>query len=826
MDEQFQQRVAIKLLRSTRAASDLRRRFLAERQILASLHHANIARLLDGGVASGQPYYVMEYIEGRPIDQYCDEEQLAIPDRLTLFMTVARAVQAAHRNLIVHRDLKPANILVCADGQVKLLDFGIAKLLDVDPSGALQTRTGQYLLTPEYASPEQVRGEPVTTATDVYMLGMVLYELLSGQRPYEVNKARPAEVERTVCEQVPPRPSTVVARTKDAVPVAQRRAVRPERLARALRGDLDTIVLKALRKEPGRRYPSVEAFVEDIRRHLAGLPVTARRDAVGYRAAKFVQRHRVGVLAAAVVLFSLVGGLGAALWQAHEKAREAQKAEQAVTFLTDLIGAFHPNAAPGGALKVEEVLEQGAARIYRELGGQPELKARLLALVGTLYDRHGHYAQAKPLLEEALAVQRARLGERAPDVANNTYNLAWLRQKMGDYEEAERLMRQALALQEALYGRPDERVATCLNDLGSIRLEQGDAQEAEQFYREALAMRRTLFGDEHLDVARSLRNLGYLQQRLRRYEEAEPNYREALRIMQRTLSEEHTEVAQTMNDLGGLLAQQGRHDEAERLYRNALHVRRQVLGSAHPQVAQSLSHLALLLQKRKQYVAAEGYLREALAMRRKLFGERHLAVANSLNQLGQLYYHQRSYARGDSLVDQALAVYRAQFGLDNTHAASTLYRAGKLQAQYGVHDGGVAAFREALRIWEKVLGRSAPHALDAMLHLGRALVRAGRPGEAEPLLREALLYRMGQFDAGHLQVAEVRQALGLCLAAQQQYPEAERLLLASLETFRRAAKQAESQDEAQRAHLAHQALADLYAAWGKPDQAAHHLAAR
>ena len=469
-DGQFEQLVALKLVRSGQYGSEILGRFLRERQILARLQHPNIARLLDGGVtADGRPYFAMEYVEGEPITAYCDGRGLDVSERLALFALVCDAVQYAHQNLVVHRDLKPSNTLVTSEGQVKLLDFGIAKVLHVEHEepgvGPTLTRLGGGPMTPEYAAPEQVRGEAVTTATDVYALGALAYELLTGRGPHQLSSLTAAEVERAVTERDILRPSSAVGRAAprrttgtagagddvadgEIAPetIAQARGTDRHRLRRQLRGDLDTIVMKALQKEPARRYASAGALVEDVRRYQAGLPIAARRDSVGYRTSKFVRRHAIGVTATMLVLLSLIGGLIGMAWQARVASREAAKAREVSRFLSSLFAVADPARANAADVTALDLLNRGATRIETELAGQPEVQGDMLLLVGRIYRELGVYDRAQPLLERALALRLAGEGRNTEAAAEAMAEFARLCQDKGRPEEAERLQRDVLAM--------------------------------------------------------------------------------------------------------------------------------------------------------------------------------------------------------------------------------------------------------------------------------------------------------------------------------------------------------------------------------------------
>ena len=870
-DGQFTQRVAVKLLRHEFSDREAERRFRLERQILARLEHPNIARLLDGGLtAEGQPYFVMEHVIGQPITAYCDRHRLGLEPRLELVRTVCAAVQYAHQNLVVHRDLKPANILVTEDGQVKLLDFGIARVLDVeafDQSMAV-THTGARLMTPDYAAPEQVRGDAITTATDVYGLGMLLYELLTGQRPYSLASRQLQDIERIVCEQVPPRPSAVVVTPGEtAGPADERsgaRSLTPRQLRRRLRGDLDNIVLLALRKEPERRYRSVEQLADDIHRYLTSLPVQARGDTILYQAGKFARRHAVGLAAGAAVTLALIAGMFTTTYQARVASLERDRAERVNRFVEDMLGAANPMQG-GRGVTVADVLQRAVEEADRTLVDRPSIEAGVRTTLGRTYQNLGLYAEAEPQLRRALALQRSLQGEAHPAVAQAMRDLAELLVERGDYAGPDSLYRRALMVQRRRLGPSHAEVATTLDRLGALSHERGDYAAADSFYGHSLGMRRRLLGDAHADVAQSLTNLGLLRydqgnfaaaeslgrsalaldrklygpdhphvafalnnagravQRSGRYREAEQLFEEALALLRRRLGEEHPEVASTLDNLAQLFHELGDYEAAEPLYRQALEMRGRLLGEDHPEVTSSLRNLASLLGDRGDYRGAEPLFREVIAREQRLHRQAHPDAASSLAQLASVL-HQRSktfdwrttasYQEADSLFRTALVLDR-RFR-DDPHPVTAYHLAGwaDLLADTGRPHDVDSLYREALTDLRATVPAGNPGMLMVQLHWGQFLVREGRLTEAEPLLRGALEGFEAQRGRDSERTFESRIWLGRCMATLGHYDEAESLLE---EGYRAAQAYQGARDYT---HLALDALVELYIRWNKPRQAA------
>ncbi|HEX6198867.1 MAG TPA: serine/threonine-protein kinase, partial [Thermoanaerobaculia bacterium] len=683
-DGELHRRVAIKVLPRGMETGESLRRFRQERQILARLDHPNIARLIDAGTTEdGCPYFVMEHVEGEPIDLYCRRLGLPLEARLGLVQTVCAAVHAAHQHLIVHRDLKPGNLLVTGDGVPKLLDFGIAKLLDPAAAGgpSPETRGAWRPMTPEYASPEQIRGEAVTTGSDVYALGVLLYELLTGVHPFRAATSSPHEVVRRVCDTEPERPSTAVLRGggEDGAGRGGPDGAEgsPERLARRLRGDLDTIVLTAMHKDPARRYGSAEQLAQDLERHLAGLPVAARRDTLRYRAGKFVRRHRWGVAAAALFVL-LLAGFGAAMAlqsvrlerERAQAERERERAERVSGFLVELFRISYPSKSKGETITARELLDRGAAQLGAGLEDEPEVLARLLRTVGKVYESLGLYDEAAPLLERSLDQHRRLYGETHPEVATGLSDIAVLATMRGEYERARDFYERAIAMRRELLGEEAPEVAESLNALAVMLHEAGDYERAEEVYGEVMALQRRAHGEESWQVSQVAGNLGWLLHDRGRFDEAEPLYRRALDLNRKLLGEEHRWVAASLNNLGLLHHDRGDLDAAERYYLRAWALDRKLLGDEpHPALAGHLHNQARLWHDRGDLDRAEALYERALAIRRQALPPDHPAIATSLAGVGRLLTDRGEAEAAEPLLRQALEIRRAGLAPANWHIA-------------------------------------------------------------------------------------------------------------------------------------------------------------
>ncbi|MGD8277298.1 MAG: serine/threonine-protein kinase, partial [Gemmatimonadota bacterium] len=768
------------------------RRFRSETRILARLEHPNIARLYDAGVEDGQPYLVMEYVRGERIDRYCDARGLGIAERLELFLRVCEAVQHAHQNLVVHRDLKPSNILVSSDGQVKLLDFGISKLVDDDAAHAAGvTGTGLRAMTVEYSSPEQVRGDPVTTASDVYALGVVFYELLTGRRPYPVGPG-PLDTLRAVLETDAGRPSASTTRS-DATPatagsaepatpadLARARSSTPEQLARRLRGDLDTIVLEALQKEPTRRYPSAQLLLDDIRRHLEGRPVRARPDTAGYRLGKFARRNWVSLTATAAVIVAMLAGLTIAVWQARVASAqrdvaqvEARKANRITDFLIGVFEVADPSVARADTVTAVQILDRGAARIDAELSAEPVVQATMMDVIGRVYASLSLYDRADSLLTEALRRRTALLGPDHPDVAASVFSLARLA-FLRNRPEADSLLGDAVAQLRAALGPDDPRVAEALVQLAFSHIGSADST-AELALDEARRIYAAAPGDHEADLASITYALGYIRHDQGRYPEAESLYRAALAVQRDRLGPNHPNTLTTTSNLGFLLQLLGRFEAADSALQAVLSARRRIFGERHARVATSLLVLAELRYAQGAWQEAERYVRDARAMREELFGPDSPPTLYASFYLARVLQAEGQLDQAESLYRQVLRAAETRGTANSTVARTVNGFAGVLEAR-GDTVGAETFYRRALELYRNSVGETHPFTAIVRGNVAALLIDQGQLDAAEPMLRTSIETLRAAWTDEHETVGVLRLQLGTLLMLRGELPEAEAMM--------------------------------------------------
>jgi len=798
-DGGFRQQVALKLIQERFPGPAAVARFERERQILADARHPDIARLLDGGETDdGRPYLVMELVDGEPIDAWCDRRRLDVRARLRLFLRVARAVEHAHRRLVVHRDIKPSNTLVTGDGDVKLLDFGIAKLVDEaagESPGAL-TATHERLMTPAYASPEQVRGEPVTTATDVYQLGVLLYLLLTGRWPYRETPGSGAAAMMAICRQPATRPSaTATGRSASPSPgrddamspreLAGLRGTTPARLRRELAGDLDLVVLTALRKEPERRYGSVSRLIEDVVAVLEHRPVSARPDSVAYRASRFLRRHAAASLVAGVAILSVSAVAG---WHFAEVARErdrarleAAKATETARFLRGLFEVAGPTRSRGETVTARELLERGAGRVERELAGQPVLQAELLTVIGEVYLDLGLYDEATAALGRAVDIRRREPGEDGLDLAASLHGLGRVAHLTRDAGTGRMALEECLAIRRTAFGEDHPEVARAEDSLGLVLVGEGELDRARELQEHAVAVLERSLGADHPDLGEVLNHLATTVVDQRDHAGAVPLYRRALEIFEARWGGDHPNTARTTVNLAGALRFAGDAEEADRMYRTALDRIEAVYGDDHPNVAVVLNNHANLLKDRGRFEESVRLHRQAMAIWSGSFGPDHAQVGWSLNNLGLVAREMGDHRQAERDFARSVEVIERHFGPDHHELATPLKNLAEERLELGDPAGALELLGRVLAIRERVYGPDHSYLSEVLTETGRSLAALGRPGEAEPALRRAIA--VGRPDPDHRGPEVTRPTLVLAevLVQAGRTEEARALLAGELE---------------------------------------------
>ena len=684
-------RVALKLIKAGMDTREVVARFESERQALALMDHPNIAKVFDAGATpQGRPYFVMEYVTGMPITEYCDKHRMTLRERLELFVHVCEGVQHAHQKAIIHRDLKPTNILVGeVDGKPlpRIIDFGLAKAT-AQPLTAetLFTQAGAIVGTLGYMSPEQAdsTGVDVDTRTDVYSLGVVLYELLVGALPLEFHKLAFDQILRRLREEEAPRPSTKLRTLGERSGTAsQNRGSDPPALTRQLRGDLDAIALKALEKERSRRYATPSELAADIGRYLCHEPVWAHPPSAGYRAGKYMRRHWVGVAVAGGLLVVLIAfGVAQTLQlrrttrERDRATRERDRADRIATFMTGMFKVSDPSAARGNSITAREILDKASKEIDTGLSKDPELQAQMMQTMGDVYRSLGLYPQAQSLLTRAVDIRRRVLGPQHPDTLTSMYSLGGNLEVQGRYAEAEKLDRETLDTQRRALGLEHPDTLRSMDRLADVLDEEGRDAEAEKLERETLDIRRRVLGPEHPDTLNSMNCLATALDDEGRYAEAEKLYRETLDIQRRVLGTEHPDTLRSMNNLAIVLNHQRRFTEAEKLHRETLDIQRRILGPEHPDTLMSMNNVADVLDHEGRYAEAEKLFRETLDIQLRVLGTEHpdtaISAYNLACMLGRKGNRDEAFSLLREAVDHGLPP-NADLGIEKDPDLKSLY---------------------------------------------------------------------------------------------------------------------------------------------------------
>ena len=752
-DQQFDQQVAIKLGRHRLVDPQTELRLRNERQILADLDHQNIAKLFDGGTTNeGVPYLVMEYIDGVRIDAYCDLHRWTIDQRLRLFLSICAAVHYAHQNLIIHRDIKAANILVAADGTPKLLDFGIAKL--TDPQGSATdglTREGAVILTPANAAPEQILGHAVTTATDVYALGLLLYSLLSGLRAYETDAVTPAEFARIVCRQSTIPPSIRLEQAHHAAKrsgnpdamqivttLASDRGTSPDRLQRRLRGDLDTIVLNALRKDPERRYRSVSALADDIDLHLRSMPIIARADSWRYRAFKFMRRHYAAVSVSALIVAMLASFTVLLSIQNRNIVKERDTAREVSQFLEDIFMARDPAQARGASITADELLASGAERIHADLGSRPEIQAALMGTIGRVYFNLGVYESSAEMLEQALQLRLRALGDSHPDVASVQNDLAETLIRLADYAGAEALLTDALATNERRSGPTSQDVARNLFNLAELHLKTSELDKAESFASASIDVYAQYVDGYSIELAEAKNMLARILQVRGDLDQTEALLLESIEIVTRNEGADHPLTAYYLQNLGVLQRSKGDFKAAEETFRRAVDATRRILGEKHHLLAATLVNQGTLLHANGDLENAERVLRDALQLHIETRGSDHPMVGYDKTALGMLLHDRSKLAEAEQMLRGALVIFASAYSEDHQYTASALTELGAVLNTTGRLTEAGQILERAMRIRAKDYPDDHELVAGTRTEYADTLSRLGRFDEAAPILQESL----------------------------------------------------------------------------------------
>jgi len=728
--EDLGSQIAIKVLRDAWLSPARRERFASEQRTLAQLNHPSIARLYDADTSpDGTPFFVMEYVEGIPLTDFCKTHDCSVPERLRLFHAVCEAVLYAHQQAVIHRDLKPSNILVKDDGAVRLLDFGISKQLESLGESVDQTMTGLRLMTPAYAAPEQIRGEQVGIQTDVYSLGVVLYELLAGCLPFDLSNRTPAQAEKFLTEQEAEKPSTI-AKKRAASAEGNRNAVLA---SKSVWADLDVLCLTAMHKDAPRRYQSVEALIRDIDHYLKGEPLEARADTLGYRLRKFAVRNRRAVAAAGIVtalVLAMVIFFTVRLAIARNAAlAEAARTQRIQKFMTNLFQAGDAAAGPADNLRAVTLLDRGAQEV-QSLSADPAVQADLYETLGTLYQKLGKFDQAESLLRSALENRKSLYGSDSPEAAESFVALGQLRADQAHLEEAEQLIRQGMEIEKRHMPPTHPAVARSMVAFGKVLAQRGSYDAAIQTLGEAVRI-DSVPGGTPSDLAASLSALAGAQYSAGHYEISDALYRRVLEMDRQLHGARHPLVAGDLGELGSIQQDLGYYSEAERFEQEALDITQSYYGKEHPRTANNLTMLGRALLYQHKFDEAQAELQQALSIQEKIFGPIHPEVADTLNELGNVASMRDHYDEAGTRFQRVADIYRSVYGDHHYLVAIALSNVAYNYLNEKEYARAEQLFRDVVRRFTETLSAGNVNTGIARIKLGRSILRQNRFKDAQ-----------------------------------------------------------------------------------------------